>query len=73
MEKLDVVLINLHDQIDFDRGNLINILEEIDDLYIEDPLPEYTKLLYLTYISLSELSYLIKEYYVFKNIIIHKF
>jgi hypothetical protein len=73
MKNLDVALINLHDKIDFDRSNLINILEEIEDLYPEDPLPEYTKLLYLNYISLSELSYSLKEYFLLKNILIHKF
>ena len=73
MEKLDVNLIDLHDQIDFDRCNLINILEEINGLYIEDPLPEYIKSLYLTYISLSDLSNCIKEYFILKDIVIHKF
>ena len=73
MEKLDVKLIDLHDQIDYDRSNLINILEEIDTLYLEDPIPKYTILLYLCYISLSDLSNCIKEYFVLKNIIIHKF
>jgi hypothetical protein len=73
MGKIDIVLINLHDQIDFDRYNLINLLEKIEDLYINDPLPEYTRLLYLNYISLSELSYSIKEYFLINNIIIHKF
>jgi hypothetical protein len=73
MGKIDIVLINLHDQIDFDRYNLINLLEEIEDLYINDPLPEYTRFLYLNYISLSELSYSIKEYFLVNNIIIHKF
>lgn len=66
-------LIDLHDKIDFDRCNLINILEEIDVLYPNDPLPEYTRLLYLNYISLSKLSYSLKEYFVLNNIIIHKF
>ena len=73
MEKFDVVLINLHDQIDCDRSNLINILEEIDHLHFNDPLPEYTRLLYLNYISLSELSYSIKKYFLLKNVIIHNF
>jgi hypothetical protein len=73
MKNLDVALINLHDQIDFDRSNLINILEEIEDLHYNDPLPEYTRLLYLNYISLSELSYSFKEYFLIKNVIIHKF
>lgn len=50
MEKFDVVLINLHDQIDSDRCNLINILSEIEDLYPNDPLPEYTRFLYLNYL-----------------------
>ena len=73
MEKIDRVLVALHDQIDSDRRNLINILEEIEVLYPEDPLPEYTRLLYLNYISLSELSFSIKEYFLLKDIIIHKF
>jgi hypothetical protein len=73
MERFDVVLITLHDKIDSDRYNLINILEEIDDLYPNNSLPEYTLFLYSNYIYLSELSYSIKEYFLFKNIIIHKF
>lgn len=73
MEKFDVALIALHDKIDFDRLNLIDILEEIENLHSNDPLPEYTRLLYLNYISLSELSYSIKEYFLLKNILIHKF
>jgi len=73
MRNLDVALINLHDQIDSDRSNLIRILEEIDHLHYNDPLPEYTRLLYLNYISLSELSFSIKEYFLLKNVIIHNF
>ena len=73
MEKFDVILVDLHDQIDFDRRDLINILCNIEDLYSKDPLPEYTRLLYLNYIYLSKLSYSIKEYFILKNIIIHKF
>jgi len=73
MEKFDIVLVILHDQIDIDRRNLINILCNIEDLYPKDPLPEYTRLLYLNYICLSELSYSIKEYFILKDIIIHKF
>jgi hypothetical protein len=73
MEKIDRVLVTLHDQIDSDRFNLIDILVKIEDLYPNDPLPEYIRLLYLNYISLSELSYSIKEYFLLKDIIIHKF
>jgi hypothetical protein len=73
MKEIDVNLIHLHDQIDSDRCNLIDFLREIDDLYPKDPLPEYIRLLYLNYISLSELSCSIKEYYISKDIIIHKF
>jgi hypothetical protein len=74
VEKFDVVLINLHDQIDYDRCNLIIILEEIDDLYPASiSFPTYTRLLYLNYISLSELSYSIKEYFLLKDVLIHKF
>ncbi len=73
MKKLDATLIILHDQIDSDRCNLINSLREIDHLYPNDYLPKYTKLLYINYISLSKLSYSIKEYFILKNILIHKF
>ena len=73
MKNLDIVLVMLHDQIDSDRRNLINLLSEIENLYPNDPLPEYTRFLYLNYISLSELSYSIKEYFLLKDIIIHKF
>ena len=73
MQKIDVVLVTLHDQIDSDRRNLINLLGKIEDLYPNDPLPEYTRLLYLNYIYLSELSYSIKEYFLLKDILIHKF
>ena len=73
MQKIDVVLVTLHDQIDSDRYNLINLLGKIEDLYPNDPLPEYTRLLYLNYIYLSELSYSIKEYFLLKDILIHKF
>ena len=71
MKEFDLLLIDLHDRIELDRFNLIDILTEIDNIYINEDLPEYTKLLYLNYISLSELSYLMKEYYIIKNIIIH--
>ena len=73
MEKMDTALIILHDQIDSDRCNLINSLDEFSDLFPNDPLPEYTRLLYLNYIFLSGLSYSIKEYFLIKNILIHKF
>ena len=73
MEKLDVVLVTLHDQIDSDRRGLIYFLKEIETLYPNDPLPEYTRLLYLNYIYLSELSYSIKEYFLLQDILIHKF
>jgi hypothetical protein len=73
MEKFDIVLVTLHDQIDSDRRNLINLLGKIEALYPKDPLPEYTRLLYINYIYLSELSYSIKEYFLLKDILIHKF
>jgi len=66
MEKLDVVLIDLHDQIDNDRCNLINLLGEFENLYPNDPLPEYTRLLYLNYICLSEFY---KKIFYFKRYI----
>ena len=73
MEKMHLILVTLHDKIDSDRRNLIIILCEIEALYPNDPLPEYTRLLYRNYISLSKLSYSLKEYFLLKDIIIHKF
>jgi hypothetical protein len=73
MVKFDGDLIKLHNKIDYDRCNLINLLGEIVDLYPNYTLPGYTKLLYLNYISLSELSYSIKEYFIIKNMLIHDF
>jgi hypothetical protein len=72
MKDFDEILIVLHDQIDNDRYNLIENLREIDKLNPNNDLPEYTKLLYLNYIYLSELSYSIKEYFINKNKLIHK-
>ena len=73
MENFDVVLVTLHDQIDRDILNLINILDEIDDLHPNGPLPEYTRLLYLNYISLSQLSFSIKNHLLLKDILIYKY
>jgi hypothetical protein len=73
MGKFDEGLIKLHNQIDDDIYHLTNILGEIDSLYPKGPLPEYTGLLYLNYISLSELTFSIKEYFLLKDIIIHNF
>jgi hypothetical protein len=70
MTEFDVALIELHDKIEFDRSNLIDILIEVNNLYFNEDLPEYTKLLYLNYISLSELTFSIKEYFLLKDIII---
>lgn len=72
MEKFGVLII-IHDKIDYNRCNLIKSLEEIDELNPNNILPGYIKLLYLNYISLSELSYSIKKYFLLKNILIHKF
>ena len=73
MKDFDLILIVLHDQLDYDKNNLIDILGEIDNLYPNNSLLEYTKLLYLNYIYLSELSYSIKEYFILNNVLIHKF
>jgi hypothetical protein len=71
MKEFDLLLIDLHDKIELDISNLIDILREIDNIYFIEDLPEYTKLLYLNYIYLSELSYSIKEYFIIKDILIH--
>jgi len=73
MKDFDLILIVLHDQLYYNKSNLIDILREIDNLYPNNSLLEYTKLLYLNYIYLSELSYSIKEYFILNNVLIHKF
>jgi len=73
MKDFDLILIVLHDQLYYNKSNLIDILREIDNLYPNHSLLEYTKLLYLNYIYLSELSYSIKEYFILNNVLIHKF
>lgn len=74
MKNFDEILIILHDQIDYDRSDILYLFREFDELFLNDEyLPEYTLLLYQNYISLSELSFSIKEYFVLKGILIHKF
>jgi len=67
MKDFDIALILLHNQMDDYRCDLISLLDEIEELNYK-PIPEYTRLLYLNYISLSELSYSIKNYFLNKNI-----
>jgi len=69
MKDFDIALISLHNRMDDYRCDLISLLDEIEELNYK-PIPKYTRLLYLNYISLSELSYSIKEYFFFKNIIL---
>ena len=69
MKDFDMALILIHNQIDDYRCDLIGLLDEIEELNYK-PIPEYTKLLYLNYISLSELSFSIKKYFLNKNIIL---
>ena len=69
MKNFDIALISLHNQIDDYRYDLIGLLDEIEELNYK-PIPEHTKLLYLNYISLLELSYSIKQYFLNKNIIL---
>ena len=42
MKNLDVGLIRLHDQIDSDRFNLIDLLTEVNNLYFNEDLSVYS-------------------------------
>ena len=70
MKDFNIVLILLHNKMDYHRCDLFSILTERDKLNSDKFLTEYTRLLYLNYISLSELSYSIKGYFILKNIIL---
>jgi len=70
MKDFNIVLLLLHNQMDNYRCDLFSLLTETDKLNSDKSITKYTKLLYLNYISLSELSYSIKEYFILKNIVL---
>ena len=67
MENFNVSLIHLYEQIEYDRYILIDLLDEIEVSNYK-PISKYIVLLSLNYISLSELSYSIKEFFLLKKI-----
>jgi hypothetical protein len=67
MKDLDLGLLLLFKRIESDRYDLIYLLDEIEVSNYK-PLSKYVVLLSLNYISLSELSYSIKEYFLLKRI-----
>lgn len=70
MKNLGLDLLTLHDEIDRDKYEILNFLHELEYLNINKQVTEYVILLSLNHISLCELTYSIKEYFILKKILI---
>jgi|HubBroStandDraft_5_1064220.scaffolds.fasta_scaffold161582_2 hypothetical protein len=73
MKDFNLVLILFHNKMDDHRSDLLRLLDELGEqgeLNSDKSLTEYTKLLYLNYISLSELQFIIKEHFFLNNIVL---
>jgi len=70
IKDFNIILILLHNQIDYYRCDLYDLLTEMDELNSNKSITKCTRLLHLNYISLSELSYSIKEYFLLNNILL---
>lgn len=70
MKDFNMALILLHNQMDYYRCDLLSLLDEIDELESNKSISKHTKLLYLNYISLSELLFTIKQHFFLNNIIL---
>ena len=67
---LNLNLLMLHDKINIDKCEILNLLYELEYPNINRQVTEYTRLLCVNHISLCELSYFIKEYLLFKKILL---
>lgn len=67
---LDFYLLTLYDKINRDKCEMLNFLLELESPNINKRVTEYVRLLSINHISLSELSFSIKEYFLIKKILI---
>ena len=67
---LNLNLLMLYDKIDKDKYEILNLLYELEYPNINRQVTEYTRLLCVNHTSLCELSFFIKEYLLFKKILL---
>lgn len=67
---LDFYLLTMYDKINTDKCEILEFLHEIEYPNINRQVTEYVKLLSINHISLCEVTLTIKEYLLWKNILI---
>ena len=67
---LDFYLLTLYYKINTDKYEMVNFLDELEYPNINRQVTEYVKLLSMNHISLCELTLVMKEYFLLKNILI---
>jgi hypothetical protein len=67
---LDFYLLTLYDKINTDKCEMLNFLHELEDPNINRQVTEYVRLLSINHISLCEVTFSMKEYFLLKKILI---
>jgi len=67
---LDLYLLTLYDEINTDKCEILKILHGLEYPNINRQVTKYVRLLSINHISLCEVSLTIKEYFLFKKILI---
>lgn len=67
---LDFYLLTLYDKINTDKCEILNFLYELEHPNNNRQVTKYVKLLSINHISLCEVTFSIKEYFLLKNILI---
>jgi hypothetical protein len=67
---LDFYLLTLYDKINTDKCEMLNFLHELEDPNINRQVTEYVILLSINHISLCEVTFYMKEYFLLKKILI---
>ena len=70
MKSLDFDLLIIYDNINVYKCEMLDLLLELDYPNMNGQVTEYVKLLCMNHISLSELSFSIKEYFLLKKSIL---
>jgi hypothetical protein len=67
---LNFYLLTLYDKINTDKCEMLEFLHELEYPNINKQVTEYVRLLAINHISLSEVTFSIKEYFLLKKILI---
>ena len=67
---LDFYLLTLYNKINTDKCEIVNFLYELEYPNSNRQVTEYVKLLSINHISLCEVTFSMKEYFLWKNILI---